>query len=176
MILQNSTNTGSNFYILQSLLGRPVDNTKCVCACVRACVRACMRACVCVSARSAPVLDLEGLLLVDAVHVGHGAGLEEGVQLHRHAEPAEHHVGAAVLGAERLVGHLQTRGAVHRAVDPGDLPQGKPPRDTSVVPSFSWTTSPESCLTSSTLRVLKPTNNFYCSILMLVNDNMLLVM
>ena len=73
------------------------------------------------------MLDFEGLLLVDAVHVGHHAGLEEGVQLHRHAEPAEHHVRVAVLGAEGLVGHLQTRGAVHGSVNPRDLPQGKPP-------------------------------------------------
>ena len=117
--------------------------------------------CVCVPRQSRPVLDFEGLLLVDPVHVGHGAGLEEGVELHGHAEPAEHHVGVAVLGAKGLVGHLQTRGAVDRAVDPCDLPQGKPP-DTDVVASFSWTTNPEPCLTcwSLTLRVLKPPNNF----------------
>ena len=43
------------------------------------------------------------------------------MELHGHAEPAEHHVVVAVLGAQRLVGHLQAWGAVHRAVDPGDL-------------------------------------------------------
>ena len=43
------------------------------------------------------------------------------MELHGHAEPAEHHVVVAVLGAQRLVGHLQARGVVHRAVNPGGL-------------------------------------------------------
>ena len=44
-----------------------------------------------------------------------------GVELHRHAQSAVHHVVVAVLRAERLVGHLQARGVVHGAVDPRDL-------------------------------------------------------
>lgn len=71
------------------------------------------------------MLDFERLLLVDAIHVGDGAGLEDGVELHGHAEAAEHHVRVAVLGAEGLVRHLQTRGAVYRAVDSRDLPEGE---------------------------------------------------
>ena len=43
------------------------------------------------------------------------------MELHGHAESAVHHVVVAVLGAQRLVGHLQARGVVHRAVDPRDL-------------------------------------------------------
>lgn len=74
---------------------------------------------------SAPVFDFEAVLLVDSVHVHDGTGLEDGVELHGHAEATKHHVGVAVLAAKRLVGDFETRGAVDRAVDPRHLPTGR---------------------------------------------------
>lgn len=43
------------------------------------------------------------------------------VALDGHAQTAVDHGGAAVLCAERLVGHLEARRAVHGAVNPHDL-------------------------------------------------------
>lgn len=71
--------------------------------------------------RSAPVLDFEGVLFMDAVHIHYRTGFEDGVELHGHAETTKHHVGITVLGAKSLVGHFKTRGAVDGAVDPGYL-------------------------------------------------------
>ena len=42
----------------------------------------------------------------------------DGTEVHGHAQPAVHHVIVAVLGPKSLVGHLETRGAVHRSVNP----------------------------------------------------------
>lgn len=43
------------------------------------------------------------------------------VALDRHAQTAVDHVGIAILGAKRLVGHLEAWRAVHGAIDPHDL-------------------------------------------------------
>ena len=67
------------------------------------------------------MLHFERIFLVHAVHVDNRTGLEEGVELYRHAEATEHHVSVTVLGAKRLVGHFKTRGAVDGAVNPGYL-------------------------------------------------------
>lgn len=56
-----------------------------------------------------------------AVYVNYGVLLEERVELYRHAETTEYHVSITVLGAKRLVGDLQTWGAVNGAVNSGYL-------------------------------------------------------
>lgn len=58
---------------------------------------------------------------MNSIHVHNRIGLEEGVELHGHAEATEHHVGVTVLGAERLVRDFKTRRAVDGAVNPGHL-------------------------------------------------------
>lgn len=68
-----------------------------------------------------PVFDFKSVLVMYPVHVHNRSGLEDGVELHRHAEPTEHHVGVAVLSAKRLVSDFKTWGAVDGAVDPGYL-------------------------------------------------------
>lgn len=69
----------------------------------------------------APVFDLQDVLLMDAVDVCNRTGLEDGVELYRHAETAEDHVGIAVLAPKCLVGDFETRGAVDCPVNPGHL-------------------------------------------------------
>ncbi len=58
---------------------------------------------------------------MDSVHVHNRTGFEDGVELHRHAETAKHHVAVTVLGAERLVGDFKAWGAVDGAINPGHL-------------------------------------------------------
>lgn len=67
------------------------------------------------------MFDLERLFLVQAVHMDVSAALEAGVELHRHAQSAEHHVSVAVLSPERLMADFQAGRAVNGAVDSGDL-------------------------------------------------------
>lgn len=58
---------------------------------------------------------------MNTVHVHHRADLEDGVELHRHAQTTKHHVCVTVLCPKRLVGDFETRRAVDGAVDPGYL-------------------------------------------------------
>lgn len=67
------------------------------------------------------MLELERLLLMHSIDVHARADLEGGVELHRHAQSAEHHVSVAVLGPEGLVSDFQTWRAVDGAVNPGHL-------------------------------------------------------
>lgn len=72
------------------------------------------------------MFDFESIVLMHSVHVYYRAGLEEGVELYRHAEATKHHVGIAVLGAKRLMGDFKTRGAVNGAVNPCYLRKQSP--------------------------------------------------
>lgn len=67
------------------------------------------------------MFDFKCVFLMQSVHVHHWTGLEDGVELYRHAEPTKHHVSVTVLSTECLMGHFKTRGAVDGAIDPGHL-------------------------------------------------------
>ena len=70
------------------------------------------------------LFELEGVIVMQAVHVEGGAGVEHRVELHRHAESAKQHVSLAALNTcpQR---HLQTGGGVHRPVNTADLGGGE---------------------------------------------------
>lgn len=68
------------------------------------------------------MFEFEGLVLVvHSVHVHDRAGLEEGVELHGHAQTTVYHVTITVLGPKSPVTHLQTGRAVDGAIYSGHL-------------------------------------------------------
>lgn len=68
------------------------------------------------------MFQFEGLVIfMHSVHVHDRAGLEEGVELHGHAQSTVHHVTVTVLGPKRPVAHLQTWRAVDGAIYSGHL-------------------------------------------------------
>lgn len=68
-----------------------------------------------------PVFDFESVFFVNSIHVYDRTGLEDRVELYRHAESAKHHVSVAVLGTKCLVGDFETWWAVNGAINPGYL-------------------------------------------------------